>query len=69
MITPEQAYERGFAIQTYSSNEAEYKFQYMDKTYTLPVADWVTSQLIEKDGIKYLPVYEDCGWSGKRERN
>lgn len=56
MITCKEAFERGFAIQTYSPNEHEYKFTFKDKTYTLPNEPWVKDQLLRSGDLVFIPV-------------
>lgn len=50
MITAKEAFERGFAVQTYSM------------TFTLPHEPFVTNQLVRIGDLVCLPVNYDFKW-------
>lgn len=62
MITAKEAFERGFAVQTYSIKHDQYIFTYKNQTFTLPHEPFVTNQLVRIGDLMCLPVNYDFKW-------
>lgn len=67
MITNEEAFDRGFAVMVDSINSEELKFAYRENVYALKRTPSLMGQLINKDGMTFLPVFEDVGWDGSKK--